>query len=107
MAAVRFDQTVTTAQYQGKVNSGFIKVWGFFPFWISKTRSVEQQQPNPTGANLEVRDGIYIKNDPTVSGSIYPVVMPWTGEVWLFNSGAMPGESLDNFVMIDLENQCG
>jgi hypothetical protein len=109
---VRFDASSSgpgaTAQYLGRVQNGFVKAWGFFPFWIGKSRTgLESPQSNPTGANLEVREGMYIKNDPTISGNTYPVVMPWNGEIYVLNSGVSPGESLSNIVIVDVEGQCG
>ncbi len=112
MSVVRFDATSSgagaSAQYLGKLENGYIKAWGFFPFWVGKSRAgLESPQPNPTGANLEVRDGLYISNNPAISGNVYPAVLPWTGEVWVLNSGLMPGESLNNIGIVDLERQCG
>lgn len=105
---VRFDATVTTAQYLGKVNGGSLKCWGFFPFWIGKSRaSLEGNQPNPTAANLSVKDGMYVANDPTISGNRYPMIMPWNGEVWVWNDGTQPGESPSNIAIIDMDNPCG
>lgn len=112
MSVVRFDASSSgagaSAQYLGKLDNGFIKAWGFFPFWIGKSRAgLESTQPNPTAANLDVRDGLYIQNDPAVSGNRYPAVFPWTGEVWVLNSGLQPNESLSNIAIVDLERQCG
>lgn len=112
MSIVRFDASSSGAgagaQYLGRLDNGYVKAWGFFPFWIGKTRGgLESPQPNPTAANLEVRDGLYIANDPTISGNRLPTIMPWTGEVWVLNSGLMPGESLSNVAIVDLEKQCG
>lgn len=84
-----------------------LKVWGHFPFWVGKDRaSLESPQPNPTPANLEVRDGMYIANNPAISGIIKPVTIPWSGQVWVLNSGLMPGESLSNIVIVDVETPC-
>ena len=107
---VRFDASSGgTAQYLGKAAPGSVlKCWGFFPFWIGKSRaSLESGQPNPTLANLTVRDGLYIKNDPTLSGQILPTVLPWNGEIWVWNDGSQPGESISNIVIVDLDNPCG
>lgn len=84
-----------------------LKVWGHFPFWIGKDRAgLESPQPNPTAANLEVRDGMYIANNFPQSGEIKPFLIPWSGQVWVLNSGLMPGESLSNIVIVDVEGPC-
>ena len=97
----------SSAQYLGKLNSGFVKIWAFFPMWIGKTRAgLESPQPNPTAANLAVRDGMYITTN-AAGGSFQPVVLPWTGEVWVLNDGTQPNEQVNNIAILDLENPCG
>lgn len=83
-------------------------MWGHFPFWVGKSQAgLQSPQPNPTASNLEVRDGVYFANNPVVSGKVEPFVIPWQGDVWVLNSGLMPGESISNIVILDSEVPCG
>jgi hypothetical protein len=110
---VKFDASSSgagpIAQFATSVpKGGLLKIWGFFPFWIGKTNvGLQSPMPNPTAANLEVRDGFYVSNNPAISGKIEPIVIPWDGELWILNSGLAPGESLNNIVIWDVEKACG
>lgn len=104
---VRFDSSSTTsAQHVATLPKGaWLKIWGAFPFWIGKSRAgLESPQPMPTAANLECRDGMYIANNPVQSGEIKPTIIPWSGDLWILNNGAFPGESVSNVVIFDAED---
>lgn len=97
-----------SAQFIGKANNGYVKIWSFFPVWIGKSRAgLESPQPNPTAANLSVRDGMYIVTQGQTPGSFTPVVLPWTGDIYLLNDGTQPNEQINNIAIIDVENTCG